>query len=67
MTTLSVHLVIALAVLAAMAVVVAALSRLGTARSNAVAVVRAVVQLALVSLILTAVLGRASGRWRSRS
>jgi UDP-glucose/iron transport system permease protein len=57
-TTLSVHLVVALAVLAALAVVVAALSRLGTARADAVAVVRAVGQLALVSLVLTAVLGR---------
>ena len=58
MTTLSVHLVVALAVLVAVAVVAAALSRLGTARSNAVAVARAVAQLALVSLVLTAVLGR---------
>ena len=58
MTALSVHLVIALAVLAAIAVAVAALSRLGTARANAVAVARAVAQLALVSLVLTAVLGR---------
>lgn len=57
-TTLSVDLVIALAALAAIAVTVAALSRLGTARSNAVAVARAVVQLALVSLVLTAILGR---------
>ncbi|MGI3786174.1 MAG: ABC transporter permease [Janthinobacterium lividum] len=58
MTTLSVHLVVALAVLTAVAVVVAALSRLQTALPNAVAVARAVVQLALVSLVLTAVLGR---------
>jgi putative ABC transport system permease protein len=58
MTTLSVHLVVALAVLAMIAVVVAALSRLGTSRADAVAVVRAVGQLALVSLVLTAVLGR---------
>lgn len=58
MTTLSVHLVIALAVLTAGAVVVAALSRLGTARADAVAVARAIGQLALVSLVLTAVLGR---------
>ncbi|GAA3555896.1 ABC transporter permease [Microlunatus spumicola] len=58
MTTLSTHLVVALAVLAGVAVGVAALSRLGTARSNAVAVARAVGQLALVSLVLTAVLGR---------
>lgn len=58
MTTPSVALVVALAVLAAIAVVVSALSRLGTARANAVAVVRAVAQLALVSLVLTAVLGR---------
>ncbi|SDU83266.1 putative ABC transport system permease protein [Microlunatus sagamiharensis] len=58
MTTLSVHLVVALAVLTALAVVVAALSRLGTARPDAVAVARAVGQLALVSLVLTAVLGR---------
>jgi putative ABC transport system permease protein len=57
-TTLSVHLVVALAVLTGVAVLVAALSRLGTARSNAVAVARAVGQLALVSLVLTAVLGR---------
>jgi putative ABC transport system permease protein len=57
-TALSSHLVVALAVLAAVAVVAAGLSRLGTARSNAVAVVRAVVQLALVALVLTAVLGR---------
>ena len=58
MTTLSSHLVVALAVLAAIAVLAAGLSRLGTARPNAVAVVRAVVQLALVALVLTAVLGR---------
>lgn len=58
MTELSVHLVVALAVLAAIAVVAAALSRLGTARADAVAVARAVGQLALVSLVLTAVLGR---------
>lgn len=58
MTTLSVHLVLALAVLAVIAVAVAAISRLGTARADAVALVRAVGQLALVSLILTAVLGR---------
>jgi putative ABC transport system permease protein len=57
MTTLSVHLVVALGVLTALAVVVAAASRLGTARADAVAVARAVGQLALVSLILTAVLG----------
>ena len=57
-TTLSVHLVIALAALSAIAVAAAALSRLGTAWSNAVAVVRAVAQLAFVSLVLTAVLGR---------
>jgi putative ABC transport system permease protein len=57
-TTLSVHLVVALAVLCAIAVVAAALNRLGTARADAVAVVRAVAQLALVSLVLTAVLGR---------
>ena len=36
----------------------AGLSRLGTARPDAVAVARAVAQLALVSLVLTAVLGR---------
>lgn len=59
MTALSARLVIALAALAALAVVVAALSRLGTARANAVAVARAIAQLALVSLVLTAVLGRA--------
>lgn len=58
MTALSTQLVIALAVLAALAVVVAAISRLGTARANAVAVVRAIAQLASVSLVLTAVLGR---------
>ena len=58
MTALSTQLVIALAVLAALAVVVAAFSRLGTARANAVAVGRAIAQLALVSLVLTAVLGR---------
>lgn len=58
MTTLSVHLVVALGVLTAVAVVVSALSRLGTSRSDAVAVLRAVGQLALVSLVLTAVLGR---------
>ena len=58
MTTLSSHLVVALAVLTAMAVVVAGLGRLGTARADAVAITRAVGQLALVSLVLTAVLGR---------
>jgi putative ABC transport system permease protein len=58
LTTLSAHLVVALAVLCAMAVVVAALNRLGTARADGVAVARAVGQLALVSLVLTAVLGR---------
>ena len=58
MTTLSVHLVVALAVLAALAIVVAGLGRLGTARPDAVAVARAVAQLGLVSLVLTAVLGR---------
>ncbi len=58
MTTLSTHLVVALAVLVALTVVVAALSRLGTARADALAVARAVGQLALVSLVLTAVLGR---------
>lgn len=58
MTSLSVHLVLALAVLTALAVVAAALDRLGTARADAVAVARAVGQLALVSLVLTAVLGR---------
>ena len=57
MTTLSVQLVVALAILTAGAVVVAAVSRLGTARADAVAVGRAVAQLALVSLVLTAVLG----------
>jgi putative ABC transport system permease protein len=57
-TTLSVHLVVALAILCGLAVVVAALARLGTARADALAVVRAVGQLALVSLVLTAVLGR---------
>jgi len=59
-TSLSVHLVAALAVLTAMAVVTATLSRLGTARADAVAVARAVGQLALVSLVLAAVLGRVS-------
>ena len=58
MTALSTQLVVALAVLTALAVVVAAVSRLGTARADAVAVARAVGQLALVSLVLTAVLGR---------
>lgn len=58
MTSLSGHLVVALAVLAALAVVVSALSRLGTARADAVAVARAIGQLALVALVLTAVLGR---------
>lgn len=58
MTSLSAHLVVALAVLTAIAVALSALSRLGTARANAVAVARAVGQLALVSLVLTAVLGR---------
>ena len=58
MTTLSVHLVVALAVLTALAVVVAAAARLGTARADTVAVARAVAQLALVSLVLVAVLGR---------
>jgi len=59
-TTLSTHLVVALAVLCAVAVavVVAALSHLGTARADGLAVARAVAQLALVSLVLTAVLGR---------
>ncbi|SEP62289.1 ABC transporter permease [Microlunatus flavus] len=60
MTSLSVHLVVALAVLTGLAVVVAALARLGTARADAVAVVRALGQLALVSLVLVAVLGRLS-------
>ena len=58
MTTLSVHLVVALAVLTGIAVVVAATGRLGTARADAVAVARAAGQLALVSLVLAAVLGR---------
>lgn len=58
MTALSTHLVVALAVLTALAVVVSAVSRLGTARADAVAVGRALAQLALVSLVLTAVLGR---------
>ncbi len=58
MTSLSLQLVVALAVLTALAVVAAAASRLGTARADAVAVARAVAQLVLVSLVLTAVLGR---------
>lgn len=58
MTSMSAHLVVALAILAALAVAVSALSRLGTARANVVAIARAVGQLALVSLVLTAVLGR---------
>ena len=58
MTTLSVHLVVALGVLTALAVVVSGVTRLGTARADAVAVARAIAQLALVSLVLTAVLGR---------
>ena len=60
MTSLSVHLVVALAVLTTIAVVVAAVSRLGTARADAVAVARAAGQLALVSLVLAAVLARPS-------
>ena len=53
----SVQLIVALAVLSILAVVVAAASRLGTARAAGVAVGRAIGQLALVSLLLTAVLG----------
>lgn len=57
MTALSAQLVIALAVLAASAVVVAAVSRLGTARERHCCCASDR-QLALVSLALTAVLSR---------
>jgi len=57
-TALGANLVVALAVLSALAIVASALSRLGTARADAVAIARAVGQLALVSLVLAAVLGR---------
>ncbi|PJI94706.1 ABC transporter permease [Luteimicrobium subarcticum] len=56
-TTPSVAVVVALVVLTLLAVGVAAAGHLGTARQTATAAVRAVVQLCVVALVITAVLG----------